>query len=65
MKFEQRGSRFLSGDYQLIHSIRGWQVWRLVGPSYNILERDIPTLAAAKELAESHQMERAKEVYLS
>jgi len=65
MNFVQRGSRFLCDGYQLIPNTMGWQVWKLTGPSYNILERDIPTLTAAKKWAEKHAADHAKEAYLA
>lgn len=65
MKFIQVGSRWLCEPYQIVHGVRGYQVWRLSGAGYNILELDIPTFKQATEWADSHAKERAKEVYLS
>lgn len=54
MRWVQYGSHFLSPPYQLIGSIRGWEAWKLEGPKYTVLAREIQCLPDAKKFCSEH-----------
>lgn len=54
MNWLQRGNRHLSAPYHIHSSIRGWEVWLNTKAKYGVLARELPSLAKAKEFAESH-----------
>jgi hypothetical protein len=54
VKWLTHGNRYLSPPYHLHSTLRGWECWYSTNAKYAILARELPSLKAAKEFAESH-----------
>lgn len=54
MNWLAQGNSHLSAPYRIVSNTRGYEVWLNSKAKYGVLARELPSLAKAKEFAESH-----------
>ncbi len=54
MNWQRVGSRYLAKPYQILQSVRGFDVWVRDGKKYKELHKNVPYLEDAKRYAEDH-----------
>jgi len=64
MNWTQRGHTHLSGPYQVITAIRGYECWYQSIGKYGVLARELPTLDSAKQHCEDHARQSHQQTQL-